>query len=322
MKAIQVSQTGGPEVLRLQECPTPTPAAGEALVKIFASGVNFIDIYHRTGLYPLPLPFTPGVEGAGIVEAVGEGVTSVKPGDRVAFAMHRGSYAEAITIPAWMLAPLPEDLSFVQGAATMLQGMTAHYLATDTYPIGPGDKVVVHAAAGGAGGLLVQIAKMKGATVIGTVSTPEKAEIAKESGADHVIIYTEVDFAEEVKRITGGAGVDVVYDSVGQDTFEKSLTCLRPRGYLVLYGQSSGPVPPVDLQILNQHGSLFTTRPSLGHYIKDRDELLSRSNDLFTWISAGSLKLRIDSTFPLRDASAAHERLASRRSIGKIILEP
>lgn len=322
MKAIRVTSPGGPEVLQLADVEMPTPGPGEALVRLHAVGVNFIDIYHRTGLYPLPTPFTPGSEGAGVVEAVGEGVTEVKPGDRVAFAMQRGAYAEAITVPAWMLAPLPDDVSYIQGAATLLQGMTAHYLACSTFELKPGDQALVHAAAGGVGGLLVQIAKMKGATVIGTVSTQDKAEIAKAAGADHVILYTQTDFAEETKRLTDGKGVDVVYDSVGQDTFEKSLTCLKPRGYLVLYGQSSGPVPPVDLQILNQYGSLYTTRPSLAHYILDRDELLSRTNDLFSWIAEGKLKLRIDSTFPLKDAAAAHERLASRKSTGKIVLEP
>lgn len=322
MKAIQISETGGPDVLRPENVSKSKPGPGEALVKLQASGVNFIDIYHRTGLYPLDLPFIPGSEGAGIVETVGEGVIDVKPGDRVAFAMQRGSYAEAITVPAWMLAPLPESVSFVDGAATMLQGMTAHYLACSTYPLENGHIALIHAAAGGVGGLLVQIAKLRGATVIATVSNKEKAEIARQAGADHIINYTEKNFADEVKTLTEGRGVDVVYDSVGVDTFEKSLASLKPRGMLVLYGQSSGPIPPVDLQTLNKHGSLFTTRPSLGHYIQDRDELLSRSGDLFRWIAAGQLNIRIDSVFPLKDAALAHERLAGRKALGKIVLEP
>lgn len=320
MKAIVVQQPGGPEALVVQEVPVPEPGPGQALVRIHSIGVNFIDIYHRTGLYPLPLPFTPGSEASGVVEAVGEGVTEVKPGDRVAYAMHRGAYAEYAVVPAWMLAPLPDELSFETGAAAMLQGLTAHYLTHSTFPIRPGHTVLVHAAAGGVGLLLVQMAKAKGATVIGTVSTRAKAELAKAAGADHVIIYTETDFVEAVNEITGGQKLDCVYDSVGKETFHKSLQCLKPRGYLVLFGQSSGPVPPIDLQILNTHGSLFVTRPSLGHYILDRRELLERTGDLFAWIAQGKLKLRIDSTFPLEQASEAHRRLESRASAGKILL--
>lgn len=321
MKAIQVERPGGPEALVLREVALPEPGPGEVRVRIHAAGVNYIDIYHRTGLYPLPLPFTPGSEAAGVVDAVGEGVTEVKPGDRVAYAMHRGSYAEYAIVPAWILAPLPDEMSFQQGAAAMLQGLTAHYLSHSTFPIQPGHKVLVHAAAGGVGLLLVQMAKALGATVFGTVSTQEKAELAKEAGADHVILYTEQEFDQAVKELTGGEGLDCVYDSVGQATFEKSLKSLKPRGYLVLFGQSSGPVPPVDLQILNSHGSLYVTRPSLAHYILSRDELLQRTGDLFGWIAQGTLNLRIDSTFSLEQAGEAHKRLESRASSGKILLE-
>lgn len=321
MKAIQVERPGGPEALVLREVALPEPGPGEVRVRVHAAGVNYIDIYHRTGLYPLPLPFTPGSEAAGVVDAVGEGVTEVKPGDRVAYAMHRGSYAEYAIVPAWILAPLPDEMSFQQGAAAMLQGLTAHYLSHSTFPIQPGHKVLVHAAAGGVGLLLVQMAKALGATVFGTVSTQEKAELAKEAGADHVILYTEQEFDQAVKELTGGEGLDCVYDSVGQATFEKSLKSLKPRGYLVLFGQSSGPVPPVDLQILNSHGSLYVTRPSLAHYILSRDELLQRTGDLFGWIAQGTLNLRIDSTFSLEQAGEAHKRLESRASSGKILLE-
>lgn len=305
----------------MQDVALPQPGPGEARVRIHAIGVNYIDIYHRTGLYPLELPFTPGSEASGVVDAVGEGVTEVKPGDRVAYAMHRGSYAEYAIVPAWLLAPLPDEMSFEQGAAAMLQGLTAHYLSHGSFPIKPGHKVLVHAAAGGVGLLLVQMAKALGATVFGTVSTQEKAELAKAAGADHVILYTEQAFDEAVKELTGGEGLDCVYDSVGKETFEKSLKCLRPRGYLVLFGQSSGPVPPVDLQILNTHGSLFVTRPSLAHYILNRDELLERTNDLFGWIASNKISLRIDSTYPLEKAADAHARLESRASSGKILLQ-
>lgn len=321
MKAIRVTRHGGPEVLELGEAQLPEPGPGEARVRIEAAGVNFIDIYHRTGLYPLQTPFTPGMEGAGVVDKVGEGVTEVKPGDRVAYAMHPGSYAEYAVVPAWKLAPVPSSVSLELAAAAMLQGMTAHYLTHSTFTLKRGHTALVHAAAGGVGLLLVQIAKRLGATVIGTVSTEEKADLARQAGADHVILYEREDFAERVRALTGGAGVHVVYDSVGKATFEKSLKCLRPRGYLVLFGQSSGPVPPVDLQVLNAHGSLFTTRPSLAHYVQSRDELLERAGDLFNWIQRGELRLRIDSTFPLSEARAAHERLQSRRSSGKIILK-
>lgn len=321
MKAIRVTRHGGPEVLELGEAQLPEPGPGEARVKIEAAGVNFIDIYHRTGLYPLQAPFTPGMEGAGVVDKVGEGVSEVKPGDRVAYAMHLGSYAEYAVVPAWKLAPVPSSVSFELAAAAMLQGMTAHYLTHSTFPLKKGHAALVHAAAGGVGLLLVQIAKRLGATVIGTVSTEEKAALAREAGADHVILYEKEDFAARVRALTGGAGVHVVYDSVGKATFEKSLECLQPRGYMVLFGQSSGPVPPIDLQVLNARGSLFTTRPSLTHYVQSRDELLERAGDLFNWIQRGELRLRIDSTFPLSEAKAAHERLESRQSSGKLLLK-
>lgn len=320
MKAIRIETPGGPEVLRTSEVPTPEPGPGEARVQIHAAGLNFIDVYHRTGAYPITTPFVPGMEAAGIVDAVGPDVTDLKPGDRVAYAMSMGAYAQYATVPAWSLAPLPQGVSFELGAAIMLQGMTAHYLSHSTFPIAPGNRVLIHAAAGGVGRLLVQLAKKHGATVYATVGTDEKAELAKAAGADETIVYTRADFAEEIERHTDGAGVDVVYDSVGRATFEKSLTCLRPRGYLVLFGQSSGAVPPVDLQILSKNGSLFTTRPTLSHYVQNRAELLERTGALFDWIAAGELDVRIDSTFPLERAAEAHTRIESRQSAGKILL--
>lgn len=322
MKAIRVQSYGGPEVLKLEDIPIPEPKPGEARVKIEASGVNFIDIYQRTGLYPLNTPFTLGMEGAGVVDAVGVGVTEVKAGDRVAYAMISGSYAEYAAVPAAKLAPLPDNVDSKSAAALMLQGATAHYLTHSTYPLNVGDAALIHAAAGGVGLLLVQIAKMRGARVIGTVSTDAKAQLARQAGADEVILYTRTDFLAETKRITGGAGVHVVYDSVGATTFEKSLGCLRPRGYLVLFGQSSGPVPPVDPAKLASKGSLFLTRPGLPHYILDRAELLKRARDLFDWIASGKLNLRIDNVFRLGEAAEAHRLLESRSTTGKLILCP
>jgi NADPH2:quinone reductase len=322
MKAVRVHQYGGPEVLTQEDIPVPEPKAGEARVKIEAVGVNFIDIYQRTGLYPLQTPFTLGMEGAGIVDAVGAGVSEVKPGDRVAYAMILGSYAEYAVVPAWRLAPLPANIDARSGAALMLQGMTAHYLTHSTYPLKKGESALVHAAAGGVGLLLIQIAKQLGATVIGTVSTEAKAKLAKDAGADHLILYTQTDFADEVKKITAGRAVHVVYDSVGQSTFEKSLDCLRPRGYMVLFGQSSGPVPPFDAGKLAAKGSLFLTRPTLIHYTLDRAELLGRAGDLFNWTASGKLKLRIDKTFALAEAAEAHRQLEGRKTAGKIILLP
>lgn len=322
MKAVRVHKYGGPEVLTQEEIPVPEPKAGEARVKIEAAGVNFIDIYQRTGLYPLQTPFTLGMEGAGTVDAVGEGAGEVKPGDRVAYAMTLGSYAEYAVVPAWKLAPVPANIDAQSGAALMLQGMTAHYLTHSTYPLKRGEMALVHAAAGGVGLLLIQIAKQRGATVIGTVSTEAKARLAKDAGADHLILYTQTDFADEIKKITAGRGVHVVYDSVGQSTFEKSLDCLRPRGYLVLFGQSSGPVPPFDAGKLAAKGSLFLTRPTLIHYTSDRAELLERAGDLFSWTASGKLKLRIDKTFALAEAAEAHRQLEGRKTAGKIILLP
>lgn len=322
MKAVRVHQFGDPEVLSCEDVPLPEPGAGEARVKVEAAGVNFIDIYHRTGLYPGQLPITLGMEGAGIVDAVGPDVSEVKPGDRVAYAMQQGSYAEYAIVPSWKLVPLPDGVDTQQGAAVMLQGMTAHYLSHSTYPLQPGDTALVHAAAGGVGLLLVQMAKRRGARVIGTVSTAEKARLAREAGADEVILYTQTDFEEEVKRLTDGQGVNVVYDSVGKTTFDKGLNCLKRRGYMVLYGQASGPVPPLDPQILNTKGSLFLTRPSLGHYAADRAELLQRAGDLFAWIEAGELNVRIDQTFPLAEAAEAHRYMEERKTKGKVLLIP
>jgi NADPH2:quinone reductase len=322
MKAVRVHKFGGPEALSNDEVAVPEPKAGEARVKIEAIGLNYIDVYHRTGLYPLQLPFTLGTEGAGIVDAIGAGVTEVKQGDRVAYSMVPGSYAEYAIVPVWKLAPLPPDIDAPSAATLMLQGMTAHYLTHSTYPLKSGATILIHAAAGGVGLLLVQIAKQLGATVIGTVSTEAKAKLAKDAGADHLILYTQVDFAAEVKKITDNRGVHVVYDSVGQSTFDKSLDCLKPRGYLVLFGQSSGPVPPFDLGKLAAKGSLFLTRPTLAHYMMDRAELLQRAGDLFSWTASGKLKLRIEKTFPMAQAAEAHRQLEGRKTTGKIILLP
>ena len=322
MKAVRVHRYGGPEVLTNDDIPIPEPKAGEARVKIEASGLNFIDIYQRTGLYPLQTPFTLGVEGAGIVDTVGPDVTEVKKGDRVGYAMIPGSYAEYAIVPAARLVPIPPAIEARSAAALMLQGMTAHYLTHTTYPLKKGETALVHAAAGGVGLLLIQVAKQLGANVIGTVSTEAKAQLAKEAGADYVILYTQTDFLAEVKKLTDNRGVHAVYDSVGQSTFDKSLDCLRPRGYMVLFGQSSGPVPPFDPGKLAVKGSLFLTRPSLAHYTLDRKELLHRANDLFGWMESGKLKLRIEKTFPLAEAADAHRRLEGRKTTGKVILQP
>jgi NADPH2:quinone reductase len=319
MKAILVKQPGGPEALELTDVPTPQPGPKQVLVRIAACGVNFIDVYFRTGLYKADLPITIGNEAAGIVEAVGPEVTEVAPGDRVAYAMVRGSYAEYHVVPSWQLVKIPEGLDFQHAAAAMLQGMTAHYLTHSTYPLKSGDTCLVHAGAGGTGGLIIQMAKMRGARVLSTVSTGDKAKIAREHGADETILYTQQEFDAEVKRLTG-TGVEVVYDSVGKTTFEKSLNSLRPRGLLALFGQSSGPVPPFDPTILNGKGSLFLTRPSLGFYVANRDELLWRANDVLGWIASGKLKLRIDRTYPLTEAASAHKDLESRKTAGKLLL--
>jgi len=322
MRVIRVHEYGGPEVLRYDDVPLPEPGVGEALVRIGAVGVNFVDIYQRTGLYPGQLPMTPGREAAGVIDAVGPGVSDIQRGDRVVYAGHVGSYGEYAIVPVWMLVPIPNSLDARQAAAVMLQGLTAHYLAYSTYPLRPGETALIHAAAGGVGLLLVQMARRCGARVIGTVSTEEKARLAKEAGADEVILYTQIDFETETRRLTGGKGVHVVYDSVGLTTFDQSLNCLRPRGFLVLYGQSSGAVPPVNPQILSAKGSLFLTRPTLAHYMLSRAELLERANDLFGWIASGELKVRIDKSFPLREAPEAHRYLEGRKTKGKVLLIP
>ncbi len=320
MKAIQVAQVGGPEVLTLVDVPVPDPKPNEALVQIEAAGVNFIDVYFREGRYPAPLPFTCGQEGAGLVVAVGPDVTTLRLGDRVAYSGVMGSYAEYAAIPADRLVTLPDGLDFTQAAAAMLQGMTAHYLTHSTYPIKSGDTVLIHAAAGGVGLLLVQMAKRLGARVIGTAGNEHKGELAREAGADEVIIYTEVDFETETRRLTDNQGVHVVYDGVGKDTFAKDLKVMRPRGYVVLFGGASGAVPPFDLLELTKYGSLFVTRPSLQHYIATREELDQRAGDVLQMIERGELKLRIHQTYPLAEAQQAHRDLESRKTTGKLLL--
>jgi NADPH:quinone reductase len=320
MKAIRVHQTGGPEVLRFEDTPDPKPGPGEAVVRVEAVGLNFIEIYQRTGLYRAALPFTPGGEGAGRVVAVGEGVSRVKPDDRVASTNLQGSYAELARVAADQLIPVPEGIETRLAAAALLQGLTAHYLAISTFPLAAGTTCLIHAAAGGVGLLLCQIARIRGARVIGTVSTEEKAALAKAAGADEVVLYTQQDFVAETRRLTGGKGVAVVFDSVGQSTFGGSLDCLAPRGMLVLFGQSSGPVAPVDPQVLNAKGSLFLTRPTLKNYVATREELVSRSRDIFEWIQQGKLKVRIDRTYSLPEAAAAHRALEGRETKGKVLL--
>ena len=322
MKAIRVEGPGGPEALTLEDVPTPQPGPGQALVRLAAIGVNFIDVYQRNGTYKVDFPATPGSEAAGTVEAVGEGTQAVAEGDRVAYAGVSGAYAQYAVVPAERLVTMPDVVSFEDAAAAMLQGMTAHYLSTSTFALEPGHMALVHAGAGGVGLLLTQMAKARGAIVITTVSTPEKEALSREAGADHVIRYTETDFVREVRRISGDRGVDVVYDSVGKTTFEKSLDCLRPRGMLALFGASSGPVPPFDPQILNAKGSLFLTRPTLVHYTASRDELEWRSRNIFDAMVRGRLKVRIGQTYPLEDAARAHEDLEARRTTGKVLLIP
>ena len=322
MKAIRVHTPGGPDVMKLEDVPEPKAGPGQVVVKLEAAGLNYIDVYFRTGTYKAPLPLTPGLEGAGTVTQVGDGVKDLKVGDRVAYTGIPGSYAQMNVAPADRLVKLPDKLSFRDGAAAMLQGMTAHYLTRSTYPLTSGDICLVHAAAGGMGLLLTQLGKMFGATVIGTVSTDEKAALAKEAGADHVILYSKQDFVAEVKRITNNRGVDVVYDGVGATTFEKGLTCIRPRGVMALYGAASGPVAPLDLQLLNANGSLFVTRPSLNHHIASREELVQRSGDMLGWIRDGKLKLRVETTFPLDKAAEAHRALEGRKTTGKVLLIP
>lgn len=321
MQAIRIHATGGREVLQLETIAIPTPGPGQARVKIEYAGLNFIDIYQRLGQYRLPLPFTPGLEAGGVVDAVGEDVTEVKVGDRVTYCMINGAYAQYAVVPAARLAPAPPGVGLDVATALMVQGMTAHYLAFITFPLGSQHTALIHAAAGGTGRLLVQVAKRTGARVIATAGTAEKAELARSAGADAVIIYTQENFVGEVKRLTGGAGVDVVYDSVGQSTFAGGLDCLKPRGMMVLWGQASGPVAPFDPQILNQKGSLYLTRPSLGAYIATRAELLQRAGDLFAWVQAGQLDVRIDRVFPLADAAAAHAYIEGRQTKGKVLLQ-
>jgi NADPH:quinone reductase len=320
MKAIQVSKVGGPEVLTLVDLPVPDPKPNEALVQIEASGVNFIDVYFREGRYPAPLPFINGQEAAGLVVAVGTDVTTLRIGDRVAYTGVPGSYAEYAAVPADRLVKLPDELDFNQAAAAMLQGMTAHYLSHATYPIKSGDSVLIHAAAGGVGLLLVQMAKHLGARVIGTAGSSAKAQLARDAGADEVINYTEQDFETETQRLTEGKGVQVVYDGVGKDTFAKDLNVLSPRGYLVLFGGASGAVPAFDLLELTKHGSLFVTRPSLQHYVSTREELEQRANDVLQMVLRGDLKLRIHKTYPLAEAAQAHRDLEGRKTTGKLLL--
>jgi NADPH:quinone reductase len=321
MVAVRLHGPGGPEALRAERVPVPEPGAGEVLVRLEAAGVNFIEVYQRNGLYRVPLPATLGGEGAGEVVAAGAGVDGVAAGDRVAWAGGGfGAYAEYAVVPAEKAVPLPSGVSARLGAAVMLQGMTAHYLATSTYPLREGDRCLVHAAAGGVGLLQVQIAKRRGAYVIGTAGSEEKAELARQAGADEVIVYTRQDFGPEVRRLTAGRGVQVVYDSVGNTTFLAGLDVLAPRGMMVLFGQSSGPVEPIDPQLLNQKGSLFLTRPTLGHYVATREELLWRAGELFSWIEAGELSVRIGAEFPLSEAAEAHRALEGRRTTGKVLL--
>jgi NADPH2:quinone reductase len=320
MRAIRIHSPGGADALVLDKIETPRPAAGEALVRVEYAGVNFIDVYKRTGLYPMKLPATLGEEGAGVVDAVGSDVNEVKPGDRVAWSSINGAYADYAIVAASRLVPIPDAVSTRVAAAVMLQGMTAHYLSASTFPLKNGDSCLVHAASGGVGLLLVQLAKKRGAHVIGTVGSDEKAEFAKDAGADDVIVYTKQDFVAETKRLTAGKGVQVVYDSVGKTTFLSGLDVIAPRGTMVLFGGSSGPVAPIDPQILNAKGSLFLTRPTLHHYIATRDDLLWRSGELFEWIERGELSVRIDSTFPLERVADAHNALEGRQTKGKVII--
>jgi NADPH2:quinone reductase len=322
MKAIRIDAFGGPEVLRLVATPTPQPVPGQLLVRVEAAGVNFVDVYHRSGLYPGRPPLVPGQEGAGVVEAVGPGAERFRVGDRVAWAMVGQSYAELVLVPAERAIAVPAEVTSTTAAAVLLQGMTAHYLATDTYPLSAGDTCLVHAAAGGVGLLLVQMAKRRGAHVIGTVSTAEKARLAREAGADELILYTGEDFAAAVKRLTAGRGVQVVYDSVGRATAEKSLDCVARRGMIVFYGNSSGPVPPIDPLVLMRKGSLFLTRPALDSYVADRASLEARAGDVLGDVAAGRLKVRIERTFPLAEAADAHRALESRQTSGKLLLLP
>ncbi len=320
MRGIRIKRYGGPEVLEYGELPDPVPGPGEALVRVRVAGVNFTDVYQRTGTYPGVLPFTPGVEGVGMVEKVGSGVTDVKVGARVGWVMIKGGYAELVALPAQRLVPIPDEIDDRTAAALLLQGMTAHFLLTDCYHVKKGEWILIHAAAGGVGLLMTQIARRLGARIIGTTSTEEKAALARDAGADEIVLYTREDFQEAARRITGGEGVSVVYDSVGKTTFLKSLDSLRVRGYLVLFGGSSGPAPTIDPMILNPKGSLFLTRPTLGNYVSTREELLRRAGDVFAWAAKGELKVRAVHDYPLSDAAKAHADIEARRTTGKILL--
>jgi NADPH2:quinone reductase len=322
VRAIRVHETGGAEALRLETIPDPVPGPGQVLVRLEAIGVNFIEIYQRRGLYKVPMPFVPGEEGAGTVVAIGPGVEDVQVGERVASVNFRGSYAELSIADANKVVPIPDGLDARAAAAVMLQGMTAHYLATSVHALQPGDRCLVHAAAGGVGLLLCQIAKRRNAVVFGTVSTAEKARLAREAGADEVIDYTTHDFVAEVLRLTAGGKLQVVYDSVGATTYLGSIDCLVPRGMLALFGQSSGAVPPIDPLLLTRKGSLFMTRPTLGHYIATRDELVWRAGDVLGWVREGALTLRVDREVPLAQAADAHRALEERRTTGKVLLVP
>jgi len=322
VKAVRVHANGGPEALRYEDVEAPRPGPGEVLVKIEVSGVNFIDVQYRAGKYKPPqLPFVDGMEAAGTVAETGAGVTGVAAGDRVAYTMILGTYAEYQAVPAARVVKLPDHVDFTSGAAVMLQGTTAHYLTHSTFPLNPGDTALVHAGAGGVGQLIIQVARKRGARVLATAGTDAKAELARDAGAEHAIIYTRQDFEAEVKRLTGGRGVDVVYDSVGKDTFDRSLNCLRPRGVLALFGFSSGPVAPFDPAVLGAKGSLFLTRPGLNQYIATRDELVARTSDLFAWLKTGELRLRTDTVYPLAEAATAHTELEARRTTGKLLLQ-
>src|SRR5687767_14691088 len=322
MKAVRIHTPGGPEAMRYEDAPEPTPKPGEAVVKVEAAGINYIDVYFRSGQYKAEMPLTLGMEAGGTVSAVGPGVTDVKVGDKVAYTGIPGAYAQYATVPVPRLVALPAGINAKQGAAAMLQGMTAHYLACSTYPLKPGDTCLVHAAAGGVGLLLCQMAKMRGARVIGTVSTDEKAKLTREAGADEVILYSKQDFEAEVKRLTDGKLLQVVYDGVGKTTFEKGFNCLAPRGMMVLYGAASGPIGAFDPQILNVKGSLFLTRPSLNHHIITRAELVQRATEIGQWIKDGKLKMRVEFEFPLKDAAEAHRALEGRKTTGKVLLIP
>jgi NADPH2:quinone reductase len=322
VKAIVVSEFGGPEQLVLEDAPDPSPGPDQLLVAVEAAGLNFIDVYHRIGLYPLQTPFTPGVEGAGTVVSSGGNVTGVKPGDRVGWVSAIGSYAENVAFPAAKAIPIPDGVETSTVAALLFQGITAHYLATDTYPLTPGDRCLIHAGAGGVGLLLTQVAKLRGAEVFTTVGTEEKAELSRKAGADHVIVYTRDDFRDEVESIAGPRSIDVVYDGVGAATFMPSLDLLRPRGLMVSFGNASGPVPEITPLLLMRKGSLFLTRPTTGDYLQTREELLARCDDLFGWVEQGSLEVRIGAEYPLAAAAEAHRALEGRMTTGKVLLRP